>query len=550
MEAAKIPSAPLRVWPAETGIMLASIAALVCMALGWGTNRCPPLLAAAVSVFAGAQILLALRRQAAVELFAARLCIDNTAPPRRLSASLSLIAATLESLQHRTANINPVTGLPTREYLEAEIEGDIAADRGATLIGAIRFSDFDRLAAFDRAAADAALRNLAARLTRATKSHHVLAQIDRNCFCIWFRGERELRAAAAEFNALVYVAGRDIADGGAALRPTIEAASGHFPRDGGGAAQLFLFVTAALARPNGSAGGSAGGAAAAAVASVESAREDFLIEQDLTQAIAEDQLTMMFQPVVDLSVGRMIGAEALLRWNHPTLGSISPARFIPVVEAIGLSERYGLWVLNAACREARRCRDEGIDNLKLAVNLSARQLLDPTLCEKVQRTLDRHGLPANALELELTETAAMADADRTGSLFRQLRAMGVSLAIDDFGSGYSSLSYLKNLPFDKLKIDREFVIDVDKKRDSRAICKALIELGRGLGLLVLAEGVETAEEVAALRELGCTVFQGYHFSKPRSGEAFRALAHDPAWRSSLKQAALSETVRFESSSAA
>jgi len=186
---------------------------------------------------------------------------------------------------------------------------------------------------------------------------------------------------------------------------------------------------------------------------------------------------------------------------------ISPARFIPILEDADLIDEIGRWTLNAACREMRRWQRRGLAGVKVAVNLSARQLRDPSLKQTIQRTLARHKVRPQALELELTETAATEDSERTFALFGELRGLGVSLAIDDFGSGYSSLSYLKNLPFDKLKIDREFVVDVHLRRDSQAICRSLVELTRGLGLEILAEGVESGEEVETLRLLGCACFR-------------------------------------------
>ncbi|MDP1617397.1 bifunctional diguanylate cyclase/phosphodiesterase [Phenylobacterium sp.] len=458
-------------------------------------------------------------------------------PAGSLREVMTLAAARLEALDHRAAHAHPVTGLPTREPLCETIAADVAAERASSasprLLGAIRFVDFDRLAGFDHALANCALEQFARRLVAVTQAGRMVAQVDRDCFAVWF-GAADLEAARAEFQAIAYVAGHEMEIDGGRLTPTIEISAVSLPQEGQDGLALLLRATAALARPE---GGEGGEIRLQALQPVEAAREQFMLEQDLAQAIAEDQLTMVFQPVVDLAAGRMMGAEALLRWDHPILGPVSPARFIPVVEALGLSERYGLWVLNTACREARRWADEGFGGMRVAVNLSARQLLDPGLKTKIERTLARHGLGAEALELELTETATMADAERTYQLFGDLRAMGVSLAVDDFGSGYSSLSYLKNLPFDKLKIDREFVAQIDQRRDSRAICRALIELGRGLDLLVLAEGVETEAEVACLRALGCHVFQGYHFSKPLSGRDFLALAADPSWRSRLNVAA-------------
>lgn len=475
-------------------------------------------------------VILTCKNQAAAVRLANQLCRDDDAPRRSLIAALQQIAVQLDGHERRAANIHAITGLPTREHLAEQIALDLAAPQGQMLLGGVRFADFDRLAAFDLPAANNAMAAFAKRLAAAAKTNHIVGQIDRDCIAIWFRDSAAPDAAAAEFRALAYVASQPLAQSGSTLTPTVEAAAVTFPDDADDAPHLFVRLTAALNRAEPS---SAGEVRLTTPLSTKAARDQFMLEQDLTRAIDEDQLKMVFQPVVDLEQRRMIGAEALLRWDHPKLGPISPAQFIPIIESTGMSDRYGLWVLNAACREARLWQDEGLTGVKVAVNLSARQLTDPDLKDKVVRTLQRHDLPAKALEFELTETAAMADADRTFHLFGALREIGISLAIDDFGAGYSSLGYLKKLPFDKLKIDREFVTDVDSRRDSAAICRALIELCRGLDLLVLAEGVENAREVEALRALGCNVFQGYHFSKPLAGDDFRKLAADSEWLASL-----------------
>jgi EAL domain-containing protein (putative c-di-GMP-specific phosphodiesterase class I)/GGDEF domain-containing protein len=505
-------------------VWLAPAAAAACAAAGWGIAANHPLLAGFAFAAGCTGVVVGVLEHQAVRKLAARLCgAEHATGP--LDQSLDVLAVKLNSFEQRLAQTHPITGLPTREGLCDAMTADMG--RGERkLLGAVRFTDFDRLAAFDPVAANAALKGFALRLASAAKARHFISQTDRDCFAIWFRGTSDLAAATAEFRVLIQVAAHELPTEDGVLTPSIETGAAIFPRDGADADRLLLAVTAALKR---SGRGESGEMIIADAPSVDEARKQYELEQDLAQAIAEDQLTMVFQPVVDLAQGRLIGAEALLRWDHPKQGPISPARFIPLVENLGLSDRYGLWVLNAACREARRWQDDGLDGLKVAVNLSAKQLMDPMLRLKVERTLQRHGLKPKALELELTETAAMADARRTFALFTELRAMGVSLAIDDFGAGYSSLSYLKNLPFDKLKIDREFVTDVDQRKDSRAICRALIELGRGLELLVLAEGVENQNEVNALYDLGCRVFQGYHFSKPLSADAFRALAHNKAW---------------------
>lgn len=500
-------------------------AALACAMLGGVATAAPAIAVGGIAVILASVIYASFRRLRLEQLVARASGEDDGAP---LAITLPRIADRARIQAARQSQTHPVTGLPTRERLSEVISADVAAGVPVGLMGVIRFVDYDRLAGFDTSTANLALKRFTERLTNAIRPGRTIAQVDRDCVGVWFR-DGDLDSFMPELQAIAYVASQELDLDEAVLTPGTEIGMAAYPRDGTEGAQLIVRATASLARP----WTRGGQMRLAEPVSAQSARERYELEQDLAQAIAEDQLTMVFQPVVDLRAGRMMGAEALLRWEHPRLGAVSPAKFIPVVETMGLGERYGLWVLNAACREARLWRDLGLEDMKVAVNLSARQLLDPELRTKIERTLFRHGLSAKALELELTETAAMADANRTASLFSELRQMGVSLAIDDFGSGYSSLSYLKNLPFDKLKIDREFVTAVDQRSNSRAICSALIALGKGLDLLVLAEGVETDAEVAELRGLGCEVFQGYHFSKPLSAEAFRALAVDPAWRARL-----------------
>jgi len=268
-------------------------------------------------------------------------------------------------------------------------------------------------------------------------------------------------------------------------------------------------------------------------ANTEAARRTFLLEQGLRNAINDDQFFLEYQPVVDVSRARVVGAEALLRWRHPELGLVSPAEFIPILEQSGPIDEVGLWVLNTACRDARRWRRRGLAELTIAVNLSACQFRGPTLAMTIVRTLERHGLAPSDLEVELTETAAMEDGVRTREVLEQLRALGVGVAIDDFGAGYSSLSYLKNLPFTKLKIDREFVVKVHERPDSQAICAALVALANGLNIKLLAEGAEAREEVETLVRLGCSMFQGYFFAKPQSADDFVLTVSDAAWLDTL-----------------
>jgi predicted signal transduction protein with EAL and GGDEF domain len=446
----------------------------------------------------------------------------------RMMADLAQIAARMETHRHRLNNRHPITGLPTREPFLAILDGDVRSANQAVVLGVVRFADYDRLAAFDQAAADAALAAFAARLEGAVRKSHAIAQVDRDCFALWFRDVEAPHLAAGELQALGYVLAQEL--GEAKLTPDVDLGAAIFPHDGEDPATLLTRAFAALPKAGETSGGKL---AFFSAQSSDAAKERFSLEQDLRHAIAREQLSLNFQPVVDLDSCRVVGAEALLRWRHPKLGMVSPAEFIPILEQSGLIDEVGLWVLNAACREARGWQDVGLTGLKMAVNLSARQFRDPTLHTTIVRTLERHGLAPAALEVELTETAAMEDAVRTRQTVVDLRELGVSVAIDDFGAGYSSLSYLKNLPFSKLKIDREFVMNLNERRDSQAICRALVELSRGLDIQVLAEGTETLEEVETLRALGCSMFQGYYFSRPLTGADFIRTVRDPVWLAKL-----------------
>lgn len=450
----------------------------------------------------------------------------------RIMSALGELSARLEAQRHRLNNRHPVTGLPTREPFLATLDADLKACDRAVVLGVARFTDYDRLAAFDQAAADEALAAFAKRLESAVQADRPVAQVDRDCFAIWFREVEAPHVAAGELQALGYVLAQEL--GAARLTPDVDLGAAIFPHDGEEPATLLTRAFAALPK----AGETSGGKLAFFSAQSQStARERFSLEQDLRHAISREQLLLHFQPVVDLDIGAVVGAEALLRWRHPDLGLVSPVEFIPILEQTGMIDEVGVWVLNAACREARAWEEAGLIGLKMAVNLSARQFRDPALNTVIIRTLERHRLAPGALEVELTETAAMEDAVRTRQTVEELRDLGLSVAIDDFGAGYSSLSYLKNLPFSKLKIDREFVAKCDERRDSQAICRALVELARGLEIRVLAEGVETWEEVETLRGLGCSMFQGYFFAKPMGGEEFVKTVRDPEWLARLSSPA-------------
>jgi len=257
----------------------------------------------------------------------------------------------------------------------------------------------------------------------------------------------------------------------------------------------------------------------------QSAAERLNIERKLRHAIARNELSLDFQPQFSGPDGTPTGVEALVRWYHPSEGMISPSRFIPVAEETGMIVEIGDWVLTTACIEMVRWMQAGLKPLRIAVNVSARQLRRRDFCETVANALTTSGLPPELLELEITESSVMENPQEAIHILERLGRMGVTLAIDDFGTGYSSLAYLKLFPIDHLKIDRSFVADIEHDLNDRAIAFGTIALAHSLGLKVIAEGVETADQLELLRSNGCDEMQGYLFSKPLNSAAAFAFLH-------------------------
>jgi diguanylate cyclase (GGDEF)-like protein/PAS domain S-box-containing protein len=256
------------------------------------------------------------------------------------------------------------------------------------------------------------------------------------------------------------------------------------------------------------------------------AKERLALEADLRGALARDELSLHYQPQVDLRSGELVGMEALIRWRHPERGNVPPDAFIPLAEECGLIVELGAWVLQTACRQVRRWSDAGLAPRHTAVNISAVQLSRGRLLDSVKAALEASGIAPEQLELEITESFVMLERELSFQSLADLRALGVRLSVDDFGTGYSSLSYLQQLKVHKLKIDMSFVRDMMRNNGNAAIVKAVIALGHSLGLEVIAEGVEEAEQARYLRQLGCDVMQGYLISKPLPAEEAGAfLAH-------------------------
>ena len=252
------------------------------------------------------------------------------------------------------------------------------------------------------------------------------------------------------------------------------------------------------------------------------ARRRSLIEQELALAVAEEQLSINYQPLIDAQSRKVVCAEALLRWTHPTLGVISPAEFIPIAEESGQIGAIGSWVLRQACKDAATWPD----SIRIAVNLSSRQFLSPGLLPLVETALRQNDLPAHRLELEVTESLLMETTIGVEETLASLSRLGLRIALDDFGTGFSSLSYLRRYHFDKLKIDQSFISDLETNSDSRAIVEAVIKLARDLRMSVAAEGVETNGQFELLRQLGCGEIQGYLVGRPKPLDRFEQYLRD------------------------
>ncbi len=247
--------------------------------------------------------------------------------------------------------------------------------------------------------------------------------------------------------------------------------------------------------------------------------EQLELEQELRQAIEHDELELHFQPKLNLAPRYISGVEALVRWRHPRRGMIPPDQFIPVAETSGQIDALGDWVLHAACRQIRSWQATPLADVRVAINLSTQQFRDPRLASRILRSLTRYRLMPDSLDIELTESALMSDAETTIRSLARLKEAGIGIAIDDFGTGFSSLSYLTMLPLDAVKIDKTFVSTVQEEgSDLRSICTAVIAMAHSLGLYVIAEGVETEEQLQYLHFLDCDQVQGFHFARPMAGE--------------------------------
>ncbi len=243
-----------------------------------------------------------------------------------------------------------------------------------------------------------------------------------------------------------------------------------------------------------------------------------MLEGELHKALENRELYMLYQPQVAIQNEKLVGVEALIRWNHPRRGLVSPIEFIPIAENNGLIMLIGEWIIDQACEQLATWQNTDMRNITISINISAKQLLHQDLYSYIEEAVEREGINTALLELEITESVVMENINETVKILAKLKKLGVSIAIDDFGTGYSSLSYLKKLPIDKLKIDREFIKDIPQDRDDVAITKAIINLASSLSLKIIAEGPETKEHIKFLKDANCDIAQGFFYSKPISAK--------------------------------
>jgi diguanylate cyclase (GGDEF)-like protein/PAS domain S-box-containing protein len=416
---------------------------------------------------------------------------------------------------HFLAHHDALTGLPNRVLLMDRIEQALLqAERNGTCVTVV-FMDLDNFKlvndSLGHSAGDMLLRTVAERMVKSLRTSDTVVRIGGDEFVILLPDQHSPSDAAGILEKMRAAIAQPIAIEGQLFRVTVSMGLATYPADGNDGETLLMNADTAMYQAKER--GRDNFQHYTAEMNI-SARERRILQEGLRLAVERKEFALVYQPQFDLRTGEIVAVEALLRWHHPTLGVIPPAKFIPIAESTGLIVPLGDWVLHEACRQNKAWQDAGIPPVTVGVNVSARQFRDGTLVKRVASTLKSTGLEPGYLELELTESLLMQDAEQAIGTMRELQALGVKFAIDDFGTGYSSLSALKAFPLARLKIDRSFVHNVVTDPNDRSIAMAMISLGQKLNLRVIAEGVETAEQVRFLSENHCDEIQGFHFSHP------------------------------------
>jgi diguanylate cyclase (GGDEF)-like protein len=428
------------------------------------------------------------------------------------------------------AHHDTLTGLPNRSMLDERVASAIEAadERGGSMT--LAFLDLDNFKLVNDSlghhAGDALLKIVAARMQQCVRASDSIVRLGGDEFVVLINGamrkgesvEDRLRAVREAVAEPVLIEGRS-------FQITCSMGVAAYPEHGRNATELMARADAAMYRAK-EIGRDAMQVFTAELAN--RAHEKLERQEELRHALAQGELFLQYQPQMDLATGRIFAVEALIRWRHPERGLIGPGDFIPLAEETGLIGPIGDWTLRAACRQNKAWQESGLPPIVVSVNVSARQFQEKDWVERVAAALAESGLEARYLELELTESLIMQDVQQAVETMHRLEKLGVHLAIDDFGTGYSSLSSLKRFPVGRLKIDRSFVQDLPDDGDDAAIARAVISLAHTLQLRVIAEGVETREQVDFLRDAGCDEIQGYYLSRPIDARALQAILCIPS----------------------
>jgi diguanylate cyclase (GGDEF)-like protein/PAS domain S-box-containing protein len=429
------------------------------------------------------------------------------------------------------ADFDPLTGLPNQNRLRRTLSEAIEAahaDGSQVVLILVALERLHEVAdLLGHEAGDEAVRQVAARLDRLAPHAICPARVKANEFGLLLpaaTAHGPVDDFAFELHALLSEPVR-VREREFHLEPVIGIAA--YPQDAGSVNELMRLADIAKHRARAEGGEPVHFHSDSTHVQLD---ERLSIEEQLRRALERGELSLAYQPKVEIATGRITGFEVLLRWNNPLLGQVSPARFIPIAEQTGLILPIGNWVLRSACAQASAwLRAHGVQP-RVAVNLSIRQFYQKDLVRSIEEALAGAGLAPGALELEITESIAMSRIDVVERLLAGIRALGVELSIDDFGTGYSSLAYLKRFPVQCLKIDRAFIRDLGQDAESEAIVRSIVALGHGLKMRIVAEGVETEAQLAMLRELGCDEYQGYLFARPLDAAAVPALLAAQAGR--------------------
>jgi diguanylate cyclase (GGDEF)-like protein/PAS domain S-box-containing protein len=437
-----------------------------------------------------------------------------------------------EERLHHLAYYDDLTGLPNRTLLAKLVDQALTVAQRNDENGGVLFINLNRFKAINdtlgRQQGDELLKQVAQRFRGTLREQDVVARLSGDEFAVaLFDIRQHFEATTVAQKLLQSLAEPFIIDGND-LRVGASIGVSVYPQDGDDAEALLRLADIAMARAK--QGGDAGNENVVFYSREmnQGMQERMRLESGLRHAIRHGQLLLHYQPKFEIGTDRLVGAEALVRWRHPERGMVPPAEFIPMAESTGLIVPLGEWVLEAACEQAAAWQRAGVAPLRVAVNVSAREFTDK-LPNRVRALLERHRLDPQWLELEITESTLMNDIERAIGIMDRISELGVSLSLDDFGTGYSSLSYLKRFPIHTLKIDRSFTTGVPTDSNDCAIASTIISMGRQLKHRVIAEGVETAEQLAFLRQAGCDEVQGYLYSKPLAVDEF-TVALRQRWR--------------------